>query len=500
MERREFLRYLMIGAAGSTIYPAGLTARSSRQQSSRPNIIVVFADQMRSQVLGCYGSQQVRTPHFDHLASEGVRFTNALSSYPVCSPFRAMLMTGQYPMANGTVYNDVALKDGLPTIAKVCKENGYATGYIGKWHLEWHRNPFVPKTRRQGFDYWAVRNCSHDHFDSFYCSDSPQRTPLQGYEPEAQTQLAAEYIQHNRNEPFCLFMSWGPPHPPYKAPESYAQKYPKSEISFRSNVWERRIVDELIMDDSVRVSADEAAQRAHRREIVEDEHRLRTVIREYYAATEALDDSMGRLMEAIDQAGIRENTILLFTSDHGDMLGSHRMISKQAPHEESISIPFLLRFPKRIPAGITTDALLSPIDIMPTLLDLAGLPCPDSVDGKAFTEAALGERSDQRDAVLLMKMYPGGNPYKVNAIREWRGVRTKRYTYARLVHSGPWILYDNAADPYQMRNLIDHPLYAEVRLRLEHTMKRLLEEANDPVDPEKIIEYKERRKSNHNKG
>jgi len=459
----------------------------------RPNIVFLFADQMRSQVLGCYGNRTVPTPNIDAMAAAGTVFDNSISTWPVCSPYRAMLLTGMYPMANGTVSNDVGMRDDLPTIATACKEQGYQTGYVGKWHLEWNRKPFVPHERRQGFDYWAVNNCTHQYIDHFYCTDTPDEVRFEGYDAAVYTDLAADYIDKNRDRPFCLFVSWGPPHDPYnKVPDEYKERVPLDEIELRENVQERAVVDHLIsLDDP---SEEIARKRTARRAILDDDERLkREYVQGYYAHTVALDDCVGKIRAALDEAGIAEDTILVFASDHGDMLGCHSMALKQMPLEESISVPFVVEYPRAVPAGERTDALLAPIDIMPTLLSLAGLECPE-IHGKDVSDAARGGATDQQDGVLIMKMVPGGGPYMANAITPWRGVRTKRHTYVNLLGHGPWLLYDNEADPNQLVNLIDDPGHAALAADLEKRMRELMKEAGDSGDTREIVEYKEGRR------
>jgi len=220
--------------------------------------------------------------------------------------------------------------------------------------------------------------------------------------------------------------------------------------------------------------------------MLETDDLLRESLSGYYAAVSSLDACIGRIMKALDDLGIADDTILVFTSDHGDMIGSHRMCLKQEPFEESINIPFIVRYPKRIPRGTVTDGLLSPIDVMPTLLSLAGAPVPKSVEGISLEQAALGKKSDQQDAVLLMKMVPGGMPWMCNAATPWRGVRTKTHTYARLADGGPWVLYDNKADPYQMNNLVNDPAHKKLRETMEAKMRALLKKARDPFDADKI--------------
>jgi len=175
------------------------------------------------------------------------------------------------------------------------------------------------------------------------------------------------------------------------------------------------------------------------------------------------------------------------------MLGSHRMALKQMPLEESIKVPFLIEYPPAVPAGKRTDALLTPIDIMPTLLSLAGMKCP-AVDGKDLSDAAMGKASYQHDAVLIMKLVPGGGPYLFNAVTPWRGVRTKRYTYANLLDHGPWLLYDNRKDPYQLNNLINKPEYASLQAQLEKRMRELMTEARDPGNTQKIMDFRTSRR------
>lgn len=433
MSRRQFLAKSAAAAAVTLASPMIIVSSSSVRP---PNILFVFADQMRAQALRCMGNRQIQTPNFDRMAAEGVLFTNAFSGYPLCSPYRAMLLTGTYCQSNGVVTNDVALPAGQTTIAEVLKRHGYQTGYIGKWHLEWNRNPFVPKERRQGFDYWAVRNCDHQYFDSFVCMDTPEPVPLPGFEPDRQTDLAIDFIRTRKSQPFCLFLSWGPPHDPYIAPENYLALYDASKIIQRPNV----------------------------------RGDYRKALAAYYAMVTNLDDNFGRLMHALDETNLAEDTILVFTSDHGDMLGSQGHELKQRPWEESIHVPFILRYPRRVKRPLVTDVLMNAVDIMPTLLGLAGVEIPGSVQGEDLSRFVLGECGSRPESVFLQNILPCHHAVETN-IGPWRGVRTARYTYARWRDSG-WVLYDNALDSYQMKNLIDKPEASALQERLEKELQR----------------------------
>lgn len=475
--RREFI-------AGTGAIAGGLVLGSclpafAAEPRRKPNVVFVFADQLRSQSLGCYGDKQAKTPNIDHLSAQGARFTNAISTWPVCSPFRGMLLTGRYPMSNGVVENNRPLWDGQNTIATALKARGYATGYIGKWHLNGSKNKNVPEYRRMGFDHWV-------EVDNQPILGAPDKDGKETWRPEEQTSEAIRYIKEQGDKPFCLFMSWNPPHNPYVAPDRYEKMFPAEKIAFRTNVAEKDLVKEQLEKHPIPPSSPSTKQRKNWRKIIDTDTELRGILSGYYAATAGLDSCIGRIMKTLDEQGIADDTILVFSSDHGDMIGSHRMCLKQEPFEESISIPFIVRYPRRIAKGTVTDALLSPVDMMPTLLSLAGSPTPDTVEGVSIADAALGKRSDQQDAVLIMKMVPGGGPWIINAATEWRGVRTKTHTYARLADGGPWILFDNKKDPNQMKNLVKHPAHAKLRGEMDAKMQSLLKKAHDPFDASKI--------------
>ncbi len=468
-------------------FMAGAAAASAPR---RPNILFVFADQLRSFELGCYGNERIRTPNIDRLAREGVRFTNALSTFPVCSPFRAMLMTGLYPMANGMTVNDHRLKPGVPSFARALTSAGYHTGYIGKWHLDGHgRENFTPPERRLGFDFWMALECTHQYFKSlYYAGNSDQPRYWEGYDAVDQTRAACRYIRDRAKQgPFALFMSWGPPHNPYVAPDEYMKRFDPAKMQLRPNVGDRRVFEFLAANTKTKLPPAREKARANARRQWSDENHIRKAYAGYYAATECLDDMIGELRTTLAEAGVLDDTIFVFTSDHGDMLGSHGLADKTVPFEEAISIPFIIRYPRRIREGRTTDVLLAPIDMMPTILGLAGAPCP-RVDGMDLSGAAEGKGVRERDALLLMQLTPAGNSWVLAGTEPWRGVRTKTHTYVRFADGRPWALYENQKDPFQTNNLIDRAGSVRLRERLEKRLRELLEEAKDPCDTRAIID------------
>ncbi len=427
--------------------------------ADKPNVLLIFADQWRAQAFGYAGDPNVHTPAFDRFEKQCVNFTHAVSGTPVCSPTRATLLTGQRPLTHGVFINDVPLDPAANTMAKLFKTAGYETGCIGKWHIDAHgRSDFIPRERRQGFDYWKVLECTHSYNRSFYYGDSPERQQWEGYDAQAQTADAAKYIRDHAqsDKPFLLYLSWGPPHNPYEtAPAKYRDMYKPADIKLRPNV-----------------PAD--AQQQARRDLAG-----------YYAHCTALDDCLAQLQQALRDAKLADNTIVVFTSDHGDMLGSHDLQRKQWPYDESVRVPMLWQIPAALgikpgpsKVGINTE------DILPTLLSLAKLDIPKSVEGHDLAGALRGGPDPTAGAALIRCVSPFSEFARSTGGREYRGLRTAQYTYVRSL-DGPWLAFDNDADPLQLDNLVGKPAFAEQQARLEALLKARLATQHDEFLPAK---------------
>lgn len=438
MKRRQFL------AAG------GAAAIASAQSAKRPNILLVFADQLRAHSVGCYGNKDVKTPHLDRLASEGMLFLNTFANTPVCCPARANILTGKYTHKNGMTANDLRLRESETTIAEILSAQGYRTGFIGKWHLDGgQRLPgFVPPgPRRQGFQFWAANECSHQHFNTQYFRDSPDPIPMRKFESEGWTDLAIEFLEQSRKDsrPFFLTMAMGPPHDPYGAPDQYMKQFDAAKLTMRPN-WKSGAAN---VPGPPQIAA-------------------------YYAATMAVDDAIGRLMRTLQQLGLAEDTIVLFSSDHGDMLGSHGLRLKRKPWEESIRIPGILRYPRQVKAG-KTDAIFTQVDFAPTLLSLCGVRPPPEMQGSDLAPVAKGQQRSGPDSAFFQIFGPFQGDGTEAA---WRGVRTQKYMYARL-RDKPWVLYDLEKDPYEMTNLADDSSAAKVQAEMEKRLSEWMRKTGD---------------------
>jgi len=427
----------------------------------RPNIVLVLTDQWRGQALGYAGDPNVATPEIDALAGRSVNFVNAVSVCPVCTPHRAALLTGRYPTSTGMFLNDLYLPAEELCMAEILAGAGYDTGYIGKWHLDGHgRDACIPPERRQGFDYWKVLECTHNYNEShYYAGNDPTKRKWDGYDAYAQTDDARAYIRDHAEtgRPFFLLVGYGGPHFPHdNAPEDLKALYPPERIALRPNV------------------PPEWADRA------------RAELQGYYAHCTAIDQCVGRLVRAVEGAGIAENTIFIFTSDHGDMFGSHgkRPRRKQLPWDESVCVPLLVRCPAICgDAGRVVRTPLTTPDILPSLLSLAGVAVPDAVEGDDLSHLLKGGGSDEGDgdeessagrAALFMCVAPFG----ADDFKAYRGVRSARHTYVR-DSDGPWLLYDNQRDPWQRDNLIGRADCADVQAHLEAELKSQLDRIGD---------------------
>ncbi|MEA3335074.1 MAG: sulfatase [Chloroflexota bacterium] len=426
----------------------------------RPNIIYIFADEWRAQATGYNGDANCETPVLDELASQSIDVTHTVAGCSVCCPSRASLMTGQYPLTHGVYINDTELNPNCDSIARAFNDGGYDTAYIGKWHIygspEGHferRKSYVPRAYQLGFEYWKGFECNHDYNDStYFFNDDPTPRKWEGYDAFAQSRDAADYIQnHSENEnPFLLMLSWGPPHfPLHTAPPEYRERYAEREIELRANV-----------------------PPEFREQAVKD-------LRGYYAHIAALDDCLAILLDAIREAGIEENTILVWTSDHGDMRSSQGLETKLFPWDESIRVPFLLRWPQlHGNEGSRLSIPLDTPDMMPTLLGLCGLPIPDTVEGRDWSPYFRDETQPDGCEAAFLNMPAEFTELLYTGMNAYRGLRTIRYTYVRNF-DGPWLLYDNETDPYQMKNLINNPAYSELQATLEIRLQQRLDDLGD---------------------
>lgn len=432
--------------------------------NDRPNILFVFGDQWRGDAVGYAGNPDVKTPHIDALAERSLRIDHCVSGTPVCCPWRASMLTGTYPDRHGVFLNDGSLDPAARTFGEHFAEAGYETAWIGKWHVDGRgRTDPIPRERRHGFAHWRALECSHQYNASvYYADDDPTPRQWDGYDAIAQTDELVGWLGlRARGRPFLAFLSWGPPHNPYHtAPERYRRMYNAASLSLPPNV-----------------------PAAARERAAED-------LAGYYGHCTALDACMGRLLGALDEYGLADDTIVVFTSDHGDFIGSFGLWDKNGPWEGALRVPMLLHDPRAAcTQGRRSEAVYNMVDHLPTLCGLAGIDPPAGVQGRDLSAALLHGATPEPNDALYANYFAFGNWYrqsgKVDPLyraREARGVRTRGHIYVEDL-AGPWLLYDLEADPHQMHNRVDDAGLAAVRQRLAGRLRAKLDEIGDAFLP-----------------
>lgn len=462
----------------------GLISLSGLMAQERPNLVFILVDQLRHDALGYSGDEIAITPNIDRLAGESVNLTNAVVCGPVSAAMRSSLFTGKYISSTGMVVNELRLNPNHKAIGHVLTENGYETGYIGKWHLYGncsnHADPecaFIPPgPHRLGFDgEWKAFNFWHKYLEAFYFEDTPEKIfyPEGSYEPEEQTRFAIDFIDKavsGKSKPFALFLSYGVPHDPWtreNVPGKYYDMFSKADFRL-PETWSD--VPDRYMDrfkDSTRWV---------------DYYKpgIPEMKRVYYAMVTSMDDCVGQIMSKLEEMGIDDNTILVFTSDHGEMFGEHGRVQKLTFYEAAARVPFLIRWPGRIPSGSESNIAINTPDIMPTLLGLMDLPIPREAEGMNLERKVRGKSGRQPRMAFLQGM---GHTYQWIDGFEWRAVRDKRYTYARYLVDGKELLFDNIEDPLQKVNLAENPKFSRKLKRMKTLMARKMNELNDDFLP-----------------
>jgi len=463
-------------AAG--VSPADLGAAEAGQVGKkRPNVIYILPDQLRYESLGYAGDVKARTPNIDRLASQGVNFRQCVSTMPVCAAYRSSLFTGKYPSSTGMAVNELRINPNQRCLGHVVTEAGYETGYMGKWHL-WANNSnhhamsssYIPPEMRKyrlGWDgLWAAYNFNHQYYHNFYYMDDPVKRTFPGFEPDGQTGMAIDFIRAHagKDKPFYLTLSLGTPHDPWgtkNVPAEYLEMFKDVQFPLPES-WSD--TPDPYMDRNTNPKTWVERWKPN----------MPGYKRVYYSMTANLDHNVGRIMQAVSDAGIEKDTIIVFTSDHGEMLGANSRVFKLTFYEPSSRVPMIIRWPGMIPRGTVRDACMGTPDIMPTLLGLMGLEIPKSVEGMDLSPLAKGVKGPEPEFAFLQGL---GHTYQWKDGFEWRAVRDKRYTYAVYLRDKSELLFDNQSDPLQMKNLAADSAHKETlgrfRARLAEKMKTL---------------------------
>jgi arylsulfatase A-like enzyme len=487
----------------SVLAVAFLAAGSARetQPQARPNILFIMTDDHAAHAIGAYGSRVNQTPNLDRLAREGALFTSVFATNSICTPSRAAILTGQYSHVNGvTMFN--RFDSSRMTVARQLQQAGYHTGMVGKWHLG--SDPV-------GFDRWEILPGQGAYRDPILYTATGEKTYTGRYATDVITDLALEFIETRpRNRPFFLMMHHKAPHRPWEPSDEQRARFSGVRIPEPVTFWDsyqtrtdglrenrQRVADDLtnrdlkltpppglnpdelrtwnaIRPESVTITRDGRSVTLTGEALVR--WKYQRYMQDYLATVQSVDDSVGRVLALLDKTGLARNTIVVYTSDQGFFLGDHGLFDKRFMYEESIRMPFLVRWPAGIKAGTKSDAVALNIDFAPTFLDAAGVPATAAMQGRSLMPVLRGRTpSDWRTSMYYRYYHDPGD----HNTRAHYGVRTRTHKLIYFWKKDQWELFDLVNDPYELHNLYGEPGQEALTAALKAELARLKQAAGD---------------------
>lgn len=467
---------------------------------TRPNILFIMSDDHAAHAVSAYGSKINQTPHIDRLAKEGLRFSHCFAVNSICTPSRASILTGKYSHKNGVpVFNRF---DGSQwTAAKALQATGYHTGIVGKWHLQ---------SDPTGFDYWNIL-VGQGLYQNPVFIEMGERKKINGYATDVITDLSLEFLKNRpKDKPFFLMTHHKAPHrewtPDAKHAALFADKtIPEPETfnddyATRSDAARTAImrVDRDLNRGDLKISPPPGLRGTNltewkrgtdsELEVVTNgktnklsgtalkKWKYQRYMKDYLACIASVDDNVGRLLDYLDQTGLATNTIVIYTSDQGFFLGDHGWFDKRFMYEESIRMPFLVRYPPAIKPGSVSDAMILNVDFAPTFLEFAGLPTPAEVQGRSLKSFFVGQQPNDWRKSWYYRYYHYPNEH---GTEPHYGVRTERYKLIYFNRISQWELFDLKNDPHELKNIANAPENAKVVTELKTELTRLRKELDD---------------------
>lgn len=485
-----------------------------------------MTDDHAYQALSAYDSSLIRTPGFDRIAEEGMRFDQAFVTNSICAPSRAVLLTGKHSHLNGVYQNGIEFDGSQPTFPKMLQEAGYQTALVGKWHLA---------TYPTGFDYWEILPDQGDYYQPDFIQQNGDTIRRQGYVSDVITDRAMQWIEESRDKskPFFLMYNHKAPHREWWPAQRHLEDFKDASIAEPASLFddysgrgkaaaeaEMRIHEHMALSSDNKIDPaiiekhgyDEfmnwyipVYKRQYDRMTEEEKANWETVygpikeefdemhprgdsltrwkyqryMQDYLACVKAVDENITRFLNFLDEHGLAENTLLIYTSDQGFYLGEHGWFDKRFMYEESFRTPLIIRWPGHIDAGTVNTDLVQNLDFAPTILKAAGVEVPQDMQGMPLQPVFIGENNEWRDAVYYHYYeYPG-----IHAVKRHYGVRTSRYKLIHFYHDvDEWEMYDLQKDPNEMKSVYNEPAYSEVQELLVKRLAELREQYQVPED------------------
>ncbi|MEV0803288.1 sulfatase [Kribbella sp. NPDC050281] len=464
-----------------------------------PNLVFIMSDDHAAHAISAYGSKVNQTPHLDRLAQDGVRMDATYCTNSICSPSRASILTGTYSHINGvaSIYTDIDYR--VPTFAEVLHGAGYQTALFGKWHLGER-----PESAPRHFDSWQVFPGQGDYVDPLMIGPDGAQT-VAGYATDIVTDQSIDWLrQRDPDRPFLLLVHHKAPHRPWVPDEKHKELYPVGSIPEPSTLFDdystrSRAVRSVRMSVADDLGAEELGEelpeelRGPENRTERKRWKYQRYLRDYLQCVQSIDDNVGRLLDVLESEGLAEDTVVVYTSDQGFFLGDHGWFDKRLMFDESLQMPMLIRWPGRIPAGSTCDAMVTNVDFAATFLDMTGMDAagvlPTS-QGRSFLPLLRGEEVADWPDAMYYRYWEHDDPNH-HAPAHY-GVRTKEFKLIHYYGAGlgvpgsseqlsepEWELYDLLKDPEELVNVADDPTYAEIRSGLTQRLADLQQHYQD---------------------
>ena len=486
-------------AMGLLLLPVLGGLAPAEESQKRPNILFIFSDDHGYQALSCYGSNRNQTPNLDRIAQEGMRFDRAFVTNSICGPSRAVVLTGKYGHLNGFVRNGDTFDGTQQTVSKLLQQAGYQTAVIGKWHLE--SDPI-------GFDYWHILFGQGPYYNP-PMKTAEGRVNHEGYTTDIITDLTLDWLKEGRdpNKPFFLMYQHKAPHRNWQPGPKYLTKYddvtiPEPETLFddysgrgpaarnqQMTVAEHLNRDDLKLDTPKNLTPEQRKQweaaYAPKNEAFEKSNlqgkdlirwKYQRYAKDYLRCVDSVDENVGRVLDYLDESGLSDNTIVIYSSDQGWYLGEHGWFDKRWMYEESFRTPLIVRWPGHVKPGTVSDKMVMNLDFASTFLDIANASIPDDIQGESLVPILEGRQTpDWRTSVYYHYYeFPGAH-----SVAKHLGVRTDRYKLIHFYEEGYWELFDLQKDHNELQSVYDNPAYAAVQKELKAELERLQQKYKD---------------------
>ncbi|MHC4423593.1 MAG: sulfatase family protein [Planctomycetota bacterium] len=507
MNRRDFMRLAVGGTAFAAMDGFSNSPLLGKDCKDRPDILFIMSDDHAAPAISSYGgflADVAKTPNIDRLAKEGMRFNNCFCTNSICTPSRAVILTGKYSHKNGVLTLDDDFDGKQQTFPKLLQRAGYYTAVVGKWHL---------KTEPTGFDYYNVLPGQGLYFNPLlkkkgnpWEDGEEGGVVYKGYVTDVITDLALDFLRNRaKDKPFCLLYQHKAPHDMWEYDKKHAHLYEDVDIPEPANLFDdyqnrgkaiKRTTQKIGMEETVFLHETQGAQFDNVSEEIETlppkeqkKKAYQYFIKAFLRCVASIDDNIGRVLDYLDKSGLAENTIVIYTADQGFFLGEHGLFDKRFMYEESLRMPFLVRYPKEIKPGSINNDIITNVDFAETFLDYAGVPIPSDMQGHSLRPLFKGRTPNNWRKSMYYRYWMHLAHFDVAA---HFGIRTNRYkliyyygkpmgaTGAVDEHTAPeWELFDLSKDPREMNNVYNDSAYADVVKKLKNELIRLRKELGD---------------------